>query len=710
MVKIVGPEQFGRVAAPQPVAPAAPDTGRNIASIGEAISRIGKQLQEERQKADDVAFFSFVAANKETAFQSVYNEHKGMAVEGQESFSEFIPSKLSEAEDNIFKAAEEQGFRPSESARQRIQLQLANDRGRYMSRAVTEENNIRVSRALEQPNELVRQSSLDALNDPDTYQGRINDVTAVIDSYEEAGIIPADKIAELRKKAPSAIAVSAVKGLINAAPDQALLRLQDNEFDQFLTADQKDTLLSQASSAARTVTAKRQTASKQFIRDELAAITRTGERAGAISDEQILDLFPDQAGEILASFNQAEKMYQTRKAVEFSTLEEDSDIIRSLSPDGAGFEAEAEEQDAVREVLREKYKALGIGTEKPGDPVAYIADRDPELHDALRSDDPAVVQSAINIVMDTQDRLGVPSSRRRILSKRQATGIAASVLATPPAERAEAVLALEERYGEFYSQVHNELNQAGLDPETVVLSSVIDDPITSQKLATLIEMGDKDITAGMERTEVSDLKAMVFDNMADFTESFEAGDFTGAASKEIAKYHGVIEKLALLNFRQTGDMAQSAQDAVDKVLYDRYSVLNAGDAPNGKGIKAYIPKVINGIDISPSLVEDLAEERQTRQALIAFDPAPMGDSTTPSFVNRERIIATAVNSGFWVTSPDGLGMELMVPFVGGGALPIVNDRGEKYRINFIESTGRELRRSFSERTERTSRINPAQGL
>lgn len=683
MVKILGPESFGRVAAPSPVAPAPSTAGSGIANLGASISKIGKQLQEDRQQADDVAFFSYVAENKYNTFQSVYDEHKGMAIDGQESFSEFLPSKLSEAEGRLFKTAEENGFRPSESARQRIQLQMANDRGQYMAKAVAEENNIRVNRALEQPANLTRQASLDALNTPSTYKGRIADTLAVIDEY--AAIIPADKVAELRLKAPASIAISAVKGLINQAPATALARLNANEFDQYLTSDQKDTLLSQATSASRAVVAKAQTQSKQFIRDELTAISRTGERAGAISDDQIIELFPQESSAILQGFKDAENFYNIQKSVEFSSLAEDNAIVESITPAGAGFEAEAKQQDNLVKALRDKYTILGIGTEKPGDPVKYIADRDPEINDALQSDDPLVVQNALSMLSDVQDQLGVPLGRKRVLTKRQATGLAASVIAAPASERATMIMGLEEKYGGFYQQVHSELSVAGLDPETAVLSSVIDDPITSQKIATLIEMGPKEITAGLDKTDVTAIKVQVFDAMADFTETFEAGDFTGAASKEIAKYHGVIEKLALLNFRQTGDMAQSVEDATNKILYDRYSVLNSGDAPLGKGIKAYIPKVLNGMEISPARVETVAEDQQTRAALVAFDPAPIGDPNTPNFVNRERMISTAVNSGFWVTSPDGMGMELMVPFVGGGALPIVNSMGEKYRINFVDA-------------------------
>lgn len=705
MVKILGPESFGRVAAPSPVAPAAPTQGAGIANLGEAISRVGKQLQEERQQADDVAFFSYVAENKHNTFQGVYDSHKGMASEGQESFSEFLPSKLSEAEDQLFKGAEENGFRPSANARQRIQLQLANDRGQFMAKAVAEENNIRVNRALEQPTNLTRQASMDAFNDPSTYKTRIADTQSVIEEY--ASILPADKVAELRQKSPSAIAMSAVKGMINQSPAQALARLTANEFDQYLTVDQKDTLLSQATSASRAVVAKAQTQSKQFIRDELTAISRTGERAGAISDEQIIELFPENANEILSEFRDAEQFYNIQKSVELSSVDDDRAIVESIKPAGAGFESEAKKQDDIIKALRDKYTMLGIGTEKPGDPVKYITDRDPELHDALNSNDPIVVQSALDRLSDMQERLSVPLGRRRVMSKREAIGVAASVIAAPAADRAGMILGLEEKYGPYYQNVHNELVAGGLDPESAVLSSVIDDPITSQKIATLMEMGPKDIVAGMEKTEVSDIKAQVFDAMADFTESFEAGDFTGAASKEISKYHGVIEKLALLNFRQTGDMSKSVEDATNKILYDRYSVLNSGNAPQGRGIKAYIPKVIQGIDINPARVETVADERQTRAALVAFDPAPIGSPNTQDFVNRERMISTAVNSGFWVTSPDGMGMELMVPFVGGGALPIVDKNGAKYRINFVDAMNPDTKLKTQLRERGLSRVSGA---
>lgn len=682
MVRIVGPEQFGRVPAPSPVQRQPSSAGEQLQSLGDMALKIGKRLQAERQRADDAAYFSFLAENQSAAFQGVYDSHSSAISEGQQPFAEILSPRLADAETALFKQAEERGFRPSEEAKQRAQLQISDAKGRYLSRAVAEENNFRVQRALEQPAQLVRQASLDALNFPDSYADRIDDVLAALEEYE--GVVPADKLSELRGKAGPSVAVSAIKGLILSSPEAALSRLRGEEFDRHLDAGQKVTLLSQAQTAVRAVRTKAQAEAKQLVRDEIASIERTGERAGAISDDRLLELFPEDAPRILSEFRDAEEFYQTRETVKLTSPQEDAQFLDSVEPSGAGFEAESRRKDQLRQVLQKKYEELGVGTEKPGDPAGYVLARDPELNDEITSGDPAAVQQAAQMMLETQSRLGVPAGRLRLLSKVQAIGMVAKIQSAPREDRAQMLAGIQQVYGEHYQRVHAEMVRSGLDPDSMVLSSVLDNPIAAQQVATVIEMGDEDIRQGLDTTVVNDIRSGVNVMLKDFFDAFEAGDFTGASAQVSAKYSRVIEKLAINEFRRSGDASEAIENAVNTVIYDNYHVVNTGSAPMGRGIKAYIPRVINGLSIEPGGVEDSARQMQTEAAIRDFSPQTFAPEDAAG-TQLERTISTAVNSGFWVTSEDGLGLTLMVPFVGGGALPLVNHRGERFELKFTDA-------------------------
>ena len=87
-------------------------------------------------------------------------------------------------------------------------------------------------------------------------------------------------------------------------------------------------------------------------------------------------------------------------------------------------------------------------------------------------------------------------------------------------------------------------------------------------------------------------------------------------------------------------------------------------------------------------VEAVADSKHRSDAIEVFNPAPMGSVIFPELPESDRraaLISTAVKSGFWVTNPTADGLVLMVP-VGGAALPLVNEDGERFGVDFLQAT------------------------
>lgn len=710
MPRIPGPQDVGQTRAPR-------DTGvRNIgaeqeafAGVGNTVFEVADRLRQRRQSAEDTGFLAHISSQANKRFTQRFQEQQNQATEGAEQFPKVVDETLQEEQERLLREARtEQGFRPSEQALQRAQSTLASLRGNFGVKAATFENNARVEKMGREVENSLSEIRLQAFNDPDGLQEYLGQAKGMLDESE--GLIPAGELAERKQDLGGEMAISAVNGLINERPREALERLQEGQYDQFLDAESKDKLIDNAGVAIRRMEveerrnekerlSKLQSQVRSRVEDEFASVQRTGERAGAVSDDMIRTAFPDTGDQIIRELETEQEFYNTRQSISLSTPDEDAQVLEENAPEGVGFKAEAGRQDKLIQALRDKYTQLGIGTEQPGDPVSYILENSPDLAQSIQEsqEDPQAFQEATSRLLQEQRRLGVPRGRRRVMSDTQAANMVNNVESAPAEERAQQMAQLEQTFGPHFDRAFGEMVDAGLSAEMTVLGSVANDPLVSQQVSQLIQTPEKDLKEGLNNEDLRTIQEGVRDNLSDFFQAVESGDFTGASTSLTAKYQSVIERLAIQEFRRTGNLDSAIDRATDNVIGSRYDVLMSGNAPEGKGFSAYVPKTLEGQRVNAAHVEDVASQMQTRDRIEAFDPAPIGDPSAPEFVDKERIVRAASNSGFWVTNETGTGLVLMVPFQGGGALPVVNENGERYEVDFlgamnVEPTPTESRR------------------
>lgn len=696
MPRIPGPQDVGQARAPRDTGVRnAGAAGRAFADLGQTVFQVADRLRERRQQAEDVGFMAHISSEANKRFTETFEQRQLEATEGAEEFTGVIDSALSEQQEALINEARTQsGFRPSQNALDKAQLNLSALRGRFGVKAATFENNARVEKMGREVETTLSDIALQAFNDPDNLDAYTGQALGLLEDAE--GLIPAGKLAERRESIRGEVTISAVNGLINEDPREALELLKEGKFDKGLDAQAKNQLMDSAGISIRRQQAEERRNEKERlarlqsevrsgVKDEVAAVQRTGQRAGVVSDTMIAAAFPDTGDQIVRQIREEQEFFNVRQGVALSTPEEDAQVLEGISPEGEGFAAEAQRQDRLKKALIEKYTALGIGTEKPGDPVEYILGTSPELAEALQSDEPEEVQQATSRLLSEQARLGVPAGRQRALSDVQAVNLVSSVETAPTDERAPQMAQLQETFGEHFDRVFGEMVNAGLSAEMTVLASVVDDPLASQQISQLIATPESDLKSGIVSDDLRAIEENVNDDLAEFFQAVEAGDFTGASTSLTAKYRSVVEKLAIQEFRRTGDIKQAVERATSNIILDRYETLFSGSAPDGKGFAAYIPRVLEGQRIEPARVETVADRAQSEDRIKAFDPAPIDAPDSPDFVDRQRIIRTATNSGFWVTNESGTGLVLMLPFVGGGALPLVNEQGERYEIGFVDA-------------------------
>lgn len=265
MARIPGPEQFGRVGL---VANARPM--RNAGAVGEAAIRGGeaiqragvqmfemgeslkaasKKLQDERQGFEDAGFKAYIAANAPPKFRKAEEDAKLAAPDGGEGFYTKLDGDLGSVSNGLIDAYKSGGGSPSQDAISWANLHLAEMRGSYGNSAVVFENNASVKRVEREFQEAGRVLDLHVYNNPGDLQRSLAESDFIVES--KAGVVPADILEKEKTVRRQTLAINAAKGMIATNPEVAARQLQSGQYDNFITAEDKDRLLASANSGVK---------------------------------------------------------------------------------------------------------------------------------------------------------------------------------------------------------------------------------------------------------------------------------------------------------------------------------------------------------------------------------------------------------------------------------------------------------------------------
>lgn len=378
--------------------------------------------------------------------------------------------------------------------------------------------------------------------------------------------------------------------------------------------------------------------------EELIRQTRDDAQAQSIMASQIRGGTPDQIDAI------AER-------VESMTGEVTDDVSMALFPQRANA------QQAFRTALEADMKA------RLEDPAKYTMQAAPEV--ARMAELSGGSEILAQTMLAQQAHYGIPAHLRRVMTHDQAAETVASINRMDVADRGPALAQLQEQWGKHSPDVLRQLKENELHPATYHAAMVGDDPALSERISALASVEAKELEAGLETTEVRDLKADVFSELQDFRMAFEAGDPTGQAAVAFNEVLGIAEGLALQEYRRTGDMSGAVEVAADRFINDRYQVLDGGN------MLAYLPASRDSDAIE-------AGAEQVLDTLPGLAPLG-GDENAPEFLRDSRI-RTAAQNGVWVTNERGDGLTLMVD-VEGRLQMLFKDDGEPYGFSFDELEG-----------------------
>ncbi len=664
-----GPNDLERVSLGRDPGVQVPDMG---ASFGRALQGTGGQVAEaieRQQKRQDAIKLSeaLIAYQQEstealTAFQQ----------EADPTDFEYLQKFQQERAGQAEKFLTEHGNNLlTEEARTRFHVRIQEATADAVSAAQTVHLKAQQAKVGDLAEQRINTIGRQAEASPEAFDALLGEADSLLQDFEIGGdeaariLTPEQERAFLRQARTSVVAGAVtgmvVRGDFAAAEDF----LQRDDLDDVLDLGMRDALR-QRIKQGRTAAVGRV---KYRLRDHLESIRVTGQGIPGFEHE-VSTLPPEAAEQAQRDIQQARTFHNAISAIRFAAPEEiEETLVRMRPPPGApDFANKWQDFETARNAVGRTLR------ERAADPAGY-AMQVPAVQEAFESGD---FEEALAIRLEVQRGMGLPRHMVRTLTEDEANGIAAEVMAAPTNERAAHILALQERYGRHWDKAFAELMNAGLDNRTEVLGMVANNPALSQTVAQVIETGTVEMKKGLDAAAVNDLEARVDAELGEFRQVVAARDLSGGLTGRVNGLARVVKDLAIHYYRQ--GVSDPERRAAQQIIFNQVQPV---DSPQ---MKALLPRFLDGQPINAAHVEAVAESRLTREALEEFGTAPFGDiNDTPQFLNRERTIRSALNSGYWVTNETNDGLVLMVPFRSGGVLPLVNEKGERFEIDLLDA-------------------------
>lgn len=508
--------------------------------------------------------------------------------------------------------------------------------------------------------------------DPGSLDSTRAAAVAIIRAEGEAIGLTPEAIDQRIADSDRVLVIGALRGL---PAGEAAALLTQGRFDDALSAEERRSLTEAFEVTARREAEREASRLNADIEDHLASLLETGQGNPQLADS-LADVLSE---EDFADFRKAEeRTLRIRDAVKSFPLQRPEEIrarVDSFRPEAA---ASDEERALHLAIAQEADAVLAARAADPALAAMALPGVASGLEAARKAEDPAAFKRALEDRRAAQGQLGVSKGFQRVTTNAVAQEIVARVLAAEPDKRAAEMLRLQRSYGKFFPQLMLELDAAGLDRRFQVLAVVADHPGLSRELNNVIETGSQALREGLIRTLVLSAENQVIRELDDFARAFTLGDQTQAAITQMNEFTALIQDLAVLNLRRGLSPSEAAKKAADDVINDRYTVQDG----------LWIPNSIDGERISPEKIALLIEQRQTREAILAFDPEPVTDlgETPDSAVARNRTIETAVNSGVWVTNETGTKAFLMLPDTAGVLHPFVDAEGRRFEVDYLEAS------------------------
>lgn len=515
--------------------------------------------------------------------------------------------------------------------------------------------------------ELFRQRAVEAQTEEarDSFIGRIE---ALTDDQQAEGIITETEAVLQKREVLRQVDAARALRLIEADAASAVDALSPNA-GVFPNLD-TETRIRLRKQAERVVESNRRALVSDIgglVEDDLASRRATGEgiedmeaQVRALGDPELVE-------EYLEQRDLAESDHEFTVNLQFAPQEEILADLETARPE-PGTEGFADKQKRFESMQKAARKMLGARAE---DPAAFAA-QDPGVAQRQQQaqENPALIESTVDSSLSVQASMGIAPSARRVLTNSQAEAMIADIDASSPVERATKVREVLAPFGKHQRQAMVELQNEGLNPQTLGLLNVVFDPLLSSMMAEGQSVGRTELRNGMpEDFDFETFRANVQDELAPLQRSIES------VPGRIASYNQTILDpvidMALVAERRGLDFTEVTDRYLDQfVIFDTF----------------YIPKQIEGTPVDVAAVEAATESQLREEVIRDFRPSMFGGALTAGLSTEaamDAIVSAAVNNGFWATNGRGDRLVFMIRLNDGSSVSLVNDAGERFEIDIL---------------------------
>ena len=642
-----------------------PNVVGEVYGAGAALKDVGKVLDngadliQRYAESQEIAKATKDLADTYGKWDAHLQDRKTNAEPGAPNFT---PDILKEYDEYAKQTVE--GF-STPRARQLMDEKLSNYRLSLQSDSLNYQAAAGLQYKVDTATQATRVAANTLISNPALLDQSLENVTIAIDNIG----LPASKKGEFLQKAQATLVESAVGGLAEKNPQQALKNLNDGLYDTQIDPNTKASLIARAQSRIELRNAESAYVTEKTIKDYKTLVysgNAPKERPAAISPEAVKSLFPKNPEKAKAINEELDMDQAVGLALSELPLADASTrayIVKGLQDELKNPEVEGA---AARQAAYTKALQTAADFEKALDknPAATVLEYDESVQNARSyltddiPDEPVVFQSYAKTSIAAQKMRGVPDSKLQILDEQLLGGITAELQAAKDGRSLTNILETQAaQWGEYWpiavkqigkelepgyqtvigaSEKENTNNMLGrlasgkayVFPRSDIATALKQLPANKNTVPAVDQKVIKDAIQG----DAGDLKVF----MDSIPSSFEAANIRDDTQAAISAY-------ALFLRAQKGvDASTAASQAVVGVINSRYALVNTDE------IKARVPRSVN---ISSTDVEKGAE--------LLKQTVPSLKVNIPKDTDEAAFFEELVNGGTWKTSSGDEGLVLI---------------------------------------------------
>jgi len=316
--------------------------------------------------------------------------------------------------------------------------------------------------------------------------------------------------------------------------------------------------------------------------------------------------------------------------------------VEKLRPKGG----EADYAERFKAYTRAAAIEKQIVSQRDSDPVSAMRRSFPQVQSAWRifeaNPHPAHLRDAIKATVAAQASVGIPESKRRVLSAPMVTHFAGLLSDANPEKAAKTLRAMADEFGPYWSKAFAQVSPK-LDPAMRV-AAVMDDPVKASMLLNASRQGAKELRQGLGVS--TDLLKTVAqdDRMRDFRTAVSLWPGGGQWADALVQ----ATEMQALSYKQQYGMADG--EAIEAAIKDTFTNKYHFGYSNSRPF------------IAPRERDVSTVARGAREVLrsLTVDGLTMPQAPEGMALNdlKDSFLSAVKRNGFWTNSPDMSGLTL----------------------------------------------------